>query len=55
MDGADDSGERSKDQYRIHPLSCGLGRSASVEMILDKLGFLSAAVIGGYHVPHSVS
>ena len=39
---------------RNSSLSCGLGRSASVEMVLEKSGFLSVAVIGGYHLPHSV-
>ena len=36
-------------------MSCGLGKSASVEMILEKSGFISVAVIDGYHLPHSVS
>ena len=49
------TGERSKDQWGSRPLSCGLGRSASVEMILEKSGFISVAVIDGYHLPHSVS
>ena len=39
---------------RNSSLSCGLGRSASVEMVLEKSVFLSVAVIGGYHLPHSV-
>ena len=49
------TGERSKDQWGSRPLSCGLGRSASVEMILEKSGLISVAVIDGYHLPHSVS
>ena len=40
---------------RNSSFACGLGRSASMEMILEKSGFLSVAVIGGYHLPHSVS
>ena len=34
-DEADNSGERDKDWGGSHTLSCGLRRSASVEMILD--------------------
>ena len=44
-----------EDQWVSHPLSCALGRSASVEMILEKSGFTSVAVIDGYHLPHPVS
>ena len=35
MDEADNSGERDKDWEGSHTLSCGLRRSASLEMILD--------------------
>ena len=45
MDGADDSGERSKEQWGSDPLSCALGRCASVEMILENSGLISVAVI----------
>ena len=44
-----------ENQWGSHPLSCGLGRFASLEMILEKSGFISVAVIDGYHLPHSVS
>ena len=40
---------------RNSSFACGLGRSASMVTILEKSGFLSVAVIGGYHLPHSVS
>ena len=40
---------------RNSSFACGLGRSASVEIVLEKSVFLSVAVIGGYHLPRSVS
>ena len=49
------SPQQEQGLVRNSSLSCGLGRSASVEMILEKSGFLSVAVIGGYHLPRSVS
>ena len=49
------SPQQEQGLVRNSSLSCGLGRSASMEMILEKSGFLSVAVIGGYHLPHSVS
>ena len=49
------SPQQEQGLVRNSSLSCGLGRSASMEMILEKSGFLSVAVIGGYHLPRSVS
>ena len=49
------SPQQEQGLVRNSSFSCGLGRSASMEMILEKSGFLSVAVIGGYHLPRSVS
>lgn len=53
VDGADDSDESDEYNGGSNTLSCGLGRSTLMEMILDLPWFTSVTVIEGHLLTHS--